>query len=502
MKSLMIGTIIVSVCLPFINYEVEASLTEAEELALASGSDFDRKILAQKIAAKGNLPNFLASLGAENPDILNLQSQINNAKVAVGTIQPGDPTLANRIAAVQQIIPGISLINGAQQIQAKVATAIAVLDSTPNQTLPGATQAVTNVVSTGGVGGNRGANVLTDVTAARDALPNAGGGDLKARALAIGGTVNTAITALDTTAGQTLPGATQAVNDAVSTGGVGGNRGADVLTDVTAARDALPNAGAGDLKARALAVGGTVNTAITALDTTAGQTLPGATQAVSDAVSTGGVGGNRGADVLTDVTAARNALPNAGGGDLKARALAIGGTVNTAITALDTTVGQTLPGATQAVTNVVSTGGVGGNRGADVLTDVTAARDALPNAGAGDLKARALAVGGTINTAISEIDPVKTTLPAAVTSIMDTPTNYNSVWNFASGINPAYVVGAGTGNANEASLRNEIIILLNIIQSINQTTHQITRPDGLTANHSNVTLRDLIRFLSQRTSLQ
>ena len=364
MKSLMIGTIIVSVCLPFINYEVEASLTEAEELALASGSDFDRKILAQKIAAKGNLPNFLASLGAENPDILNLQSQINNAKVAVGTIQPGDPTLANRIAAVQQIIPGISLINGAQQIQAKVATAIAVLDSTPNQTLPGATQAVTNVVSTGGVGGNRGANVLTDVTAARDALPNAGGGDLKARALAIGGTVNTAITALDTT------------------------------------------------------------------------------------------------------------------------------------------VGQTLPGATQAVTNVVSTGGVGGNRGADVLTDVTAARDALPNAGAGDLKARALAVGGTINTAISEIDPVKTTLPAAVTSIMDTPTNYNSVWNFASGINPAYVVGAGTGNANEASLRNEIIILLNIIQSINQTTHQITRPDGLTANHSNVTLRDLIRFLSQRTSLQ
>ena len=314
--------------------------------------------------------------------------------------------------------------------------------------------------------------------------------------------MNTAITALDTTAGQTLPGATQAVNDAVSTGGVGGNRGADVLTDVTAARNALPNAGGGDLKARALAIGGTVNTAITALDTTVGQTLPGATQAVTNVVSTGGVGGNRGADVLTDVTAARNALPNAGGGDLKARALAIGGTVNTAITALDTTVGQTLPGATQAVTNVVSTGGVGGNRGADVLTDVTAARDALPNAGAGDLKARALAVGGTINTAISEIDPVKTTLPAAVTSIMDTPTNYNSVWNFASGINPAYVVGAGTGNANEASLRNEIIILLNIIQSINQTTHQITRPDGLTANHSNVTLRDLIRFLSQRTSLQ
>jgi chaperonin cofactor prefoldin len=105
---------------------------------------------------------------------------------------------------------------------------------------------------------------------------------------------------------------------------------------------------------------------------------------------------------------------------------------------------------------------------------------------------------------INKIDAAGTTLPDAVTRVLDTPNNYALAWNSANFINQNFTTNAGSGDPDDASLRNQLIVLYNILNFIKPVDETIKHIDdaGTVVTQENVTLADMIGFLKDFISLQ
>lgn len=69
----------------------------------------------------------------------------------------------------------------------------------------------------------------------------------------------------------------------------------------------------------------------------------------------------------------------------------------------------------------------------------------------------------SIKNNINRIDPTEATLPDSVTRVLNTPDNCALAWGKANFKNQNFTLNAGSGDPDNASLRQQLIILFNII---------------------------------------
>lgn len=108
---------------------------------------------------------------------------------------------------------------------------------------------------------------------------------------------------------------------------------------------------------------------------------------------------------------------------------------------------------------------------------------------------------GAFTNAKNDIDPSKDSILESIESILDKPQNYTTAWQSAHDANPdAHLVdGAITaeGRPKPASMRNELIILFNILKDLNINKPIVHIATGQNASSNNVTLADIIWSFTQ-----